>query len=82
MKEMMSKLLKQLFTGKDNETQDLVRWLAALSFVVALGLDVYVVAWKNQQYDMQQFGVGLAAIFAAVGAALKLKESTEPGEKQ
>ena len=70
-------ILKQLCTGKDNETHDIVRWLALLVFLTALGLAGYDV-WKNGKFDLQSFGVGMSTLFASIGAALKLKETTEP----
>lgn len=42
----MNEIIRQLLTGRDNQTHDIGRWLAAL--------------------------------FAGVGAMLKLKEGTEP----
>lgn len=74
----MKQTLVQLFTGKDNYTHDLVRWLGALTVLVALGLTIYVVVWRRQCFDLQQFGIGMGAVFAALGTALKLKETTEP----
>lgn len=74
----MKEIIKQLLTGKDNQTHDFVRWLGVLAVLVALGLTVYVVVWRSQPFDLQQFGVGMGSVFAALGAALKLKETTEP----
>jgi preprotein translocase subunit SecG len=74
----MKEIIKQLLTGKDNQTHDFVRWLGVLAVLVALGLTVYVVVWRGQPFDLQQFGVGMGSVFAALGAALKLKETTEP----
>jgi hypothetical protein len=75
----MTEIIKQLLTGKDNQTHDVIRWLAVLAIVVALGLQIHVVAiLKTQAFDMQAFGIGLGAVFTAVGAALKLKEGSEP----
>jgi hypothetical protein len=31
---------------------------------------------------LQDYGIGMGALFAAVGGALKLKESTEPAVKE
>lgn len=78
----MSEIFKQILTGKDGETHDVIRWLALAAVVVALGLQIYVVAYKcSQPFDMQAFGLGLGAVFASVGAALKLKEGSEPEPK-
>lgn len=75
----MNAVFKQLLTGKDGETHDIMRWLCLVTCLVALGLEVYVVAiHKSQPFDVQSFGVGMGAVFAAVGAGLKLKEGTEP----
>jgi hypothetical protein len=75
----MNQALQTMLTGKDNQTHDVVRWMAIAAVLVALGLEIYVVAvHKSQPFDMQTFGIGVGALFAAVGAALKLKESTEP----
>jgi ABC-type enterobactin transport system permease subunit len=52
--------------------------LAVLAFLVGLGLTIYAVAWKGQSFDLTQFGLGIGAMLAALGAALKLKEDTEP----
>ncbi len=74
----MKDIINQLLTGKDNHTHDFVRWLGVLSVLVALVLTVYVVVWRSQIFDLQQFGIGMGSVFAAIGAALKLKETTEP----
>lgn len=76
------KFIKDSMTGKDNETYDAIRILSVLSIVIALGLTVYVVVWKDKPFNIQDYGIGLGLIFAAVGAALKLKESTEPGHRR
>ena len=72
------KILTQLLTGADNQTHDFMRWLGCASGGCALGLQMYVVLTGKQQFDVQQFGIGLGALFAAVGAALGLKKDTEP----
>lgn len=70
--------LTQIGTGKDNKTHDAFRWMAVLSIMVALGLTIFVVGWRSKEFDIQSFGIGIGAVLAAAGAALKLKESTEP----
>ncbi len=65
--------LMQMFTEADNFTQDLYRYLSCLAIVVALSLQVYVVVWKGQPFDMQQFGIGVGVLFVGMGAALRLK---------
>jgi hypothetical protein len=71
-------MLKQLLTGKDNETQDFIRWLGVLSVLIGLGLEIYVIVWLKQVFDLTQFGLGMGAVFTSLGAALNLKSDTEP----
>ena len=67
--------IKNALTETDGETYDHIRILAALSVIVGLALQVYVVVRpeKAQPFDMLAFGTGLAAVFGGVGVALKLK---------
>lgn len=71
-------IITQLLTGADNQTHDVLRWVGLGGALTALGLQVYVVAWKGQPFDMQAFGIGLGALVASVGAALGMKKDTEP----
>lgn len=73
----MSAILHQLLTGKDNQTHDVARWLAVASFAVGLGLTIYVTV-RGQPFSLQDFGTGIGLLFVAVGAAIKLKEGSEP----
>lgn len=72
-------VLRQLMTESDNHTHDLYRYLAVLSIVVGLGLNIYAVL-KGQPFDMQTFGIGTGALFAGVGVALGLKKETKDAE--
>ncbi|MDD0965538.1 hypothetical protein R3J30_03570 [Xylella fastidiosa subsp. multiplex] len=75
---VMNTILKQLLTGKDNQTHDLVRWLGTIVVFTALTLTIYNVVWRGQTFEPQAFCFGMSSIFATLGAALKLKETTEP----
>jgi hypothetical protein len=70
--------LKQLVTGKDNQTHDIVRWAALLGVIQALGLTIYDVVGNNIHFDLQNFGIGMGALLGATGAALGMKKDTEP----
>lgn len=72
-------IFKTMFTESDNVTHDLYRYLAMVSIVVGLALQIYVVVWKepSQPFDFQTFGIGVGVLFAGVGVAMKLKSETK-----
>jgi hypothetical protein len=73
---MIRDVVRQLMTEADNRTHDLYRYLALLSIVVGLGLNIYAVH-KGQPFDMQAFGLGIGALFAGVGVAIGLKKENK-----
>lgn len=78
---MSRKIIKDWFTGPDGETHDPARLLWIVGMVVFLffvGHDVY----KNNRFDMVNFGLAYGGLLAAGGAAVKIKESTEPKPKE
>lgn len=74
----MKSILRQLLTGADGETHDIARWLGAISVLVFLGLTIDVVVIQRGAWNMTEFGVGLGAVFASVGAFIRLKQDAEP----
>lgn len=72
-------LFRDLFSGRDNYSLDIGRILWALGVVVYLGLSV-ASAFMDLKFDYITWGAGFAAVLAAGGAALKMKESTEPNK--
>lgn len=76
----MGTMVRTMLTESDNETYDVFRWLALISILVALGLEIYVVVMKGQAFDFQNFGIGTGTLFTGAGIALKLKpECPAPG---
>ena len=73
-------ILKDIVTGIDGVTYDVVRIAAVAAVIEALFLAGYDVLGKGRPFDMQAYGIGLGAIFLSVGAALKLKADTEPSD--
>lgn len=69
----MNTFFRDILTENDAITYDAVRVLAVLAIIVALGLAVFVVVVKNQPFSVQDFGIGIGAVFLSVGGALKLK---------
>jgi preprotein translocase subunit SecG len=74
----MRDFIRHILTGEDNESHDVGRVLAVLSVLVGLGLQIFVVVWRNQPFDLTSFGGGTAALFAGIGALLWMKKDTEP----
>lgn len=70
-------MVKQTFTGADNQTIDVGRilWVAgAFSF---LGCAVYAL-YRGQSWDAVAFGTGFGLILAGGGGALMMKKGAEP----
>lgn len=73
-------MIKQLMTGKDNETFCMGRMSWGFSFMAVCALAGLTVA-TGGVIGIAEFGVALATIAAGHGAAIKLKETTEPDTK-
>jgi len=71
--------VRNLLTGKDNQTIDMGRVLWAVSLVSLVGNEAYAIGWHGQPFDPSAFATGCAAILAGGGAALGFKAHTEPG---
>lgn len=72
------KWLRDIVTGVDGVTHDIVRWAAALGSLNAIGLAAYDVIGHAAHFDFQSYGIGMGAMLGGVGAALKMKQDTEP----
>lgn len=77
MWNLLKTVLKHCTTERDNQTFDLGRLLAALAVLVAIGLTIYTVAWRGDRWDMQSYGVGLGAVFLAVGGYISMKKEKD-----
>jgi hypothetical protein len=70
----MKNALTQIMTGDDDITFDLLKVLALVSVVVGLALQIAAALWPDRfKFDMQAYGIGLGAVFLAVGGALRLQ---------
>jgi hypothetical protein len=74
----VSQFIKQLLTGKDNETYDIgrVTWLISLIAVIALAF--YEV--MQNSVSIRELAESLGIVSAAGGASVAMKGKTEPGD--
>jgi hypothetical protein len=73
----MTKILKDCFTGSDNETYSLLRIAFAVVQIIYLILCICT-CYAEHNFKMIDFGTGEAAILAAFGSALWLSKDTQP----
>lgn len=67
--------LKQLLTLSDNATYDIIRVLSVIAFIQYLVSEAFVL-YKTMVFDAQSFGIGLGAVIAGIGVALKFNPDT------
>jgi len=70
-------ILKQILTGKDNQTHDVIRWLTVLAFLVGIILEIYH-AVIGGDFNLEQYGIGMGSMLAASSIGIRIKASTEP----
>jgi len=73
----MIKIIRDCFTGKDNETYDIVRIVYFISCSVYFLLSI-LETFHGHDFKPVEFGTGLGLITTAAGGALALKHRTEP----
>lgn len=69
--------LKDLFTGKDNQTHDLGRWSWAISMLTVVGGAAYKLH-LGQDVSLSDMAQAISLVVAAHGVALWAKRDTEP----
>lgn len=74
----MRKFIKDILTGLDGETYDTAKAAMWFGIFGQVGLSGYHI-YKGLPIDFLAWGTGFAAILAAAGVAIKLKENSEPG---
>jgi len=72
----MKEVLKQLLTGKDNETYDLGRVSWLIGMLAVIGLAFYEV--MNAQVSLRELAESLGIVSAAGGASVAMKQNAEP----
>lgn len=74
----MLRWLRLLTSSRDNQTPDVIRIGCILFGMWGLGLSAWDVLVLDHQFDMLNYGGGVAAILASTGAALGFKRKDEP----
>jgi hypothetical protein len=69
-------MLKDLLTGPDNSTYDLVRCQTFAATIVGLALQVHA-AVKGQAFDFANFGTGLGLLIAAGAGGMWARKDVE-----
>jgi len=72
----MKEFLKQLLTGKDNQTYDIARFTWFISTIAVLVLAAYEVSVA--QISLRELAEALGIISGSGGAATMMKKDTEP----
>lgn len=73
----MNTVLKDILTGLDGQSFVLVKVVGLLVVLVFMALEVAAFV-TGKAFDAQAYGLGAGAAIAAMGAAIKLSESSEP----
>jgi len=72
----VKEVLKQLLTGKDNQTYDLARVTWLLGFVAVIGLAGYEV--MHGSVNLRELAEALGIVSGASGASVMMKKDAEP----
>ena len=78
---MISKMVKDILTGIDNETYDHGRVLGVLSYIFYYCY-AFANLWQGHPWAAIDFASGISAMAVAFGIHLKLKSGTEPDKKE
>jgi hypothetical protein len=77
MINLISKILKNIFTGADNETYHMAKFSWAGSMVVVCAIALHS-AWLGHAIDLMSMAGALVAICTGHSAAIYGMKSTEP----
>jgi len=75
----MKKFFRDILTGCDNQTYDVGRVGMFIGLISLIGLEIQQIIITHQiSFNPINFATAVGIILGAGGAALKLKENTEP----
>jgi hypothetical protein len=72
----MQKIIKDLLTGKDNQTYDIGRVTWLLGFVAVIGLAGYEV--MHGSVNLRELAEALGIVSGASGVSVMMKKDAEP----
>jgi uncharacterized membrane protein len=67
----MFKRLLDIITGDDGKTLEPSYFWSAAALLIGFGLEIFCVA-TGKPFDLQQYGIGAAALLAGLGVSAKL----------
>lgn len=73
----MNQVIQNILTGIDGQTYALVKVLGLVVVLVFMALEIAAFA-TGKPFDAQAYGIGAGTAIAAMGAAIKLSEKSEP----
>lgn len=74
----MRKIIKDCFTGSDNETYSLLKISFAVIQIVYIACTIWD-CYLTHDFKMLEFAGGETGIIAAFGGALRLSKDLQPG---
>lgn len=77
----IKELFSNIFTEPDNTTFCIVKVGAGLTVIYALAAAAFHHFYLQEEFVIQDFGVGMGAVFAGVGVALGLKKDSPEESK-
>jgi len=75
----MPEFLTHLVTGKDNKTHDIGRWTWLIGFIAVICIAAYEVL-QAKSISLTEFAEALGIVSGAGGAAVAMKQNSEPGD--
>jgi hypothetical protein len=73
----MNTVIKDILTGIDGQTFAVIKVLGLVIVLVFIFLEV-AAFFTGKAFDGQAYGIGAMATLGAMGAAIKLTETSEP----
>jgi uncharacterized membrane protein len=73
----MNQMIKDILTGIDGQSYALVKVIGFAVVLLFMSLEILAFI-TGKPFDGQAYGIGAGAAIAAMGAAIKLSEKSEP----